>query len=111
MIIVPRVEPVQEQWLRAERMARIGLLRALHPDDLTPDALLGAVEEELACGNVRSLALQTFAMDGLPRIAEALQEGLAEALPADVGAPVRAFRRTAPAAGATSPLFAAAVAS
>ena len=26
--------PVQEQWIRAERMAELGLLRVLHPDRL-----------------------------------------------------------------------------
>lgn len=46
-IVVPRVNPVQEQWIRAERMAKAGLLHALHPQDLSPDRLLTLVHEEL----------------------------------------------------------------
>ena len=46
-IIVPRVRPVEEQWIRAERMARLGLLAAIHPDSLTPQDLLRTVLVEL----------------------------------------------------------------
>src|SRR5262249_15570533 len=35
-IVVPRSKPVEEQRIRAERMARLGLFRLIHPDDLTP---------------------------------------------------------------------------
>lgn len=38
-LVVPRVSPRQEQRIRAERMAALGLLDWIHPDDLTPDAL------------------------------------------------------------------------
>lgn len=76
-IIVPRVAPVREQWLRAERMEKLGLLRALHPDSLTPETLFQVVEEELARTNIRRLSMQCFPMDGLQQIAAALQETLA----------------------------------
>jgi predicted glycosyltransferase len=46
-IIVPRVRPVEEQWIRAERMARLDLLTAIHPDSLTPHNLLRTILEEL----------------------------------------------------------------
>lgn len=46
-IVVPRVNPVQEQWIRAERMAKAGLLRAMHPKEMSPDLLLTLVHEEL----------------------------------------------------------------
>src|SRR2546423_2483736 len=46
-IVVPRVRPVQEQWMRAERLARLGVLRSLHPDHVTPTKLISAVTEEL----------------------------------------------------------------
>ena len=46
-IIVPRVRPVEEQWIRAERMARLGLLATIHPDSLTPQDLLRTVLVEL----------------------------------------------------------------
>ena len=46
-IVVPRVKPVQEQWIRAERMSRLGLFRCIHPDDLTPAGLIGLLVSEL----------------------------------------------------------------
>ena len=46
-IIVPRVRPVEEQWIRAERMARLGLLTTIHPDSLTPQDLLRTILVEL----------------------------------------------------------------
>ena len=47
-IIVPRVTPVEEQWIRAERMARLDLLATIHPDSLTPHELLHTVLAELS---------------------------------------------------------------
>jgi predicted glycosyltransferase len=38
-LIVPRVRPRQEQRIRAERMAALGLVDWIHPDALTPAAL------------------------------------------------------------------------
>jgi predicted glycosyltransferase len=42
-IIVPRVKPRTEQLIRAERFAAHGLLRMLHPDQLTPTRLLAEI--------------------------------------------------------------------
>ncbi len=95
-IIVPRVRPVQEQWIRAERMQAMGLLRALHPDQLTPESLIAAVDEELGRDNVRSHALYNFAMDGLPRIGRLIQELLPQQQPREApAAPARPQRRQA----------------
>ncbi|NJD07891.1 MAG: glycosyltransferase [Methylococcaceae bacterium] len=71
-VIVPRVKPVLEQWIRAERLAQLGLLRAIHPSDLTPDLLLATVAEELDLINVHRSSLYQINMDGLPAIADAL---------------------------------------
>jgi predicted glycosyltransferase len=38
-LIVPRVEPRQEQLIRAQRLREFGLLEMLHPDEVTPEAL------------------------------------------------------------------------
>ena len=38
-LIVPRVRPGREQWIRAQRMKQLGLLSVLHPDRLRPKAL------------------------------------------------------------------------
>ncbi len=64
-IVVPRTRPVQEQWIRADRMSRLGLLRALHPDHLTPKTLMSLVGEELAQRNVLRQALHQIDLDGL----------------------------------------------
>jgi predicted glycosyltransferase len=38
-LIVPRVQPRQEQLIRAERLRDLGLVDVLHPDDLTSEAI------------------------------------------------------------------------
>jgi hypothetical protein len=38
-LIVPRVRPRLEQWIRAERLRVLGLVDVLHPDELSPDRL------------------------------------------------------------------------
>jgi predicted glycosyltransferase len=47
-IVVPRSGPSHEQRLRAAQLARWGRAVALEPDDLSPAALAGAIEETLA---------------------------------------------------------------
>ncbi|NOT13764.1 MAG: glycosyltransferase [Methylococcaceae bacterium] len=47
-IVIPRVKPVQEQWLRAERLEQLGLLRAIHPDKLDSSMLMNVVNEVLS---------------------------------------------------------------
>jgi len=54
-IVVPRVKPVQEQWIRAERMSRLGLFRCIHPDDLTPAGLMHSLVCELDSGAASAL--------------------------------------------------------
>ncbi|WP_236146354.1 glycosyltransferase family protein [Leptolyngbya iicbica] len=38
-LLVPRIVPRQEQWIRAERLQQRGLIDVLHPEYLCPDAL------------------------------------------------------------------------
>ncbi|WP_233598526.1 glycosyltransferase family protein [Erwinia sp. 198] len=38
-LIVPRVVPRKEQWIRATKLAALGLIDALHPDHLSPERL------------------------------------------------------------------------
>jgi predicted glycosyltransferase len=38
---------VKEQWIRAGRLQARGLLTAIHPDALTPEAMRAAVLQEL----------------------------------------------------------------
>jgi predicted glycosyltransferase len=67
-IIVPRVQPVQEQRIRAERMARLGLFKTIHPVEMTQDSLIAAVMEELEAIQSCPLAPASLALDALPRI-------------------------------------------
>ena len=68
-IIVPRVRPVQEQWIRAERMAQLGLLRTIHPDVMTPTELLGAVICELNGDPETSQKAFEVDLNGMSRVA------------------------------------------
>ena len=86
-VIVPRTRPSQEQCIRAERMAALGLLTMLHPDQLTPAALLDAVRTELAALHGFGTHLNTQprlkSLDGLERCTAAIFEliGLRPAAP------------------------------
>jgi len=71
-IVVPRVRPVQEQWMRAERMARLGLLRTLHPDHVTPMQLMLAVAEELNADDGGARMGYEVDMEGMSRVARSL---------------------------------------
>src|SRR3989440_153117 len=71
-IVVPRVRPVQEQWIRAERLARLGVLRAIHPDHVTPMKLMRAVTEELNVDEGGSQKADKVDLDGMSRVASSL---------------------------------------
>ncbi|SRR5206468_6280299 len=66
-IVVPRSKPVEEQLIRAERMARLGLFRYLHPDDLTPSLLMETVQNELRA-RVSMGPAEPIDLDGLQRV-------------------------------------------
>jgi predicted glycosyltransferase len=66
-LIVPRVRPRQEQWIRATRLAERGLVDVLHPDSLSPSAIgdwLARAPDEVPGAPVRD----TLDFDGLSRI-------------------------------------------
>jgi len=69
-IVVPRIQPVEEQWIRAERMAKLGLFRAIHPDRLTPTNLMQQLQLEFNA--IGSIAPSRLDLNALPRIAEYL---------------------------------------
>jgi predicted glycosyltransferase len=71
-IVVPRTEPVQEQWIRAERMAEMGLFQTIQPNHLTPEGLMQALQSQLAAkAQPPSTQLD---MDALPCITNLLLE-------------------------------------
>ena len=47
MVLVPRVWPRREQWIRARSLASSGQAEVIHPNALTPASLWGAVERTL----------------------------------------------------------------
>jgi predicted glycosyltransferase len=63
-ILVPRSKPVGEQLYRARLFAARGLFDIIEPDDLRPDALLGAVLSALE----RPVRPPAIDLDGLPRV-------------------------------------------
>ena len=46
-LIIPRVHPEPEQWIRAQRLRDLGLVEVLHPDDLSPRALTDWLARDL----------------------------------------------------------------
>jgi predicted glycosyltransferase len=52
-LLVPRIAPRQEQWLRAERLQQRGLVDVLHPDCLSPEALTAWLHQPVAPAQAR----------------------------------------------------------
>ena len=57
-VIVPRVVPRLEQWIRCSRMANLGLVQVVHPDDLTPTALWNAMDTALLARGAQQVPLR-----------------------------------------------------
>jgi predicted glycosyltransferase len=53
LLVVPRVVPRQEQWIRAERLAQVGLADVVHPDGLSPQALEAWLGRTIAPAHAR----------------------------------------------------------
>ncbi|MEO5658390.1 MAG: glycosyltransferase, partial [Polaromonas sp.] len=75
-VLVPRVKPGVEQLMRAERMAGRGLVRMLHPDDLTPAALMAGLQSELAALASRQQLPKSPRLDGLARVTEEIFDAI-----------------------------------
>jgi predicted glycosyltransferase len=71
-VVVPRVEPVAEQRVRAERMAGLSLFKTILPADLRPASLLRTVMEEAEAAKKGSAIPDVIEMDALPCIARLL---------------------------------------
>ncbi|MDR4517730.1 MAG: hypothetical protein MRK00_10155 [Nitrosomonas sp.] len=66
-IVIPRVRPVKEQWIRAKRMTEMGIVEAIHPDQLNTENLKRAVNALLSKQHPVQPG-QTIRLDGLPNI-------------------------------------------
>ena len=67
-VVVPRIQPSQEQWIRAKQMAKLGLFKVIHPNCLTPESLIEAVLEQLNGESDRIFPVSRLNWDGLPQI-------------------------------------------
>lgn len=63
-LIVPRIKPRKEQWLRASRLSGMGVVDCLHPDALTPEALSGWMQADKTLLNMR----EYLRFDGLDSV-------------------------------------------
>ncbi len=73
-IVVPRVRPVEEQKIRAERLAGFRAFRTILPDELTPRILEDAIEEELQLAQSTGPLSTRVDLGALPRITAMLQK-------------------------------------
>ena len=72
-IVVPRVRPIEEQKIRAERLAGFRAFRTILPDELTPRTLESAIEEELQLAQSTVPVSTYIDLGALPRITAILQ--------------------------------------
>ena len=71
-VIVPRVKPRLEQWIRCQRLAELGFVRVVHPDEMTPQRLIDEVVQSLADQKLRPTGALTFdALDQVSAIVRA----------------------------------------
>jgi len=78
-LVVPRVRPRLEQWIRAERLAALGLIDVLHPDALSTRALgRWLMSGPDTCPDVRT----RLRFDGLARVRQRVQGWLLAGSPA-----------------------------
>jgi predicted glycosyltransferase len=82
-LIVPRVKPRLEQLIRAERLAALGHLDMLHPDDLSAERLSARLAAPLPTPDPQRLDMQ--GLERLPDLITALLEA-GEPVPFDYGA-------------------------
>jgi predicted glycosyltransferase len=68
-IVIPRVRPVTEQWIRTRRMQALGLVDMIHPEELTPATLTERVVKILFDGAAsQGNPWQVLDTGGLPSI-------------------------------------------
>lgn len=69
-MIVPRVKPRKEQWIRAKRLEELGFVEVLHPDDLSPRSLRRWLMTEVEPPKIRD----RIDLNGLKRLPDLLGE-------------------------------------
>jgi predicted glycosyltransferase len=79
-IVVPRIQPVQEQLIRAERMASLGLLEMIYPDTLTGNLLIQSISKQLKMPFCSSVSQYRVNFNALPKIKDSLEEIVGKSL-------------------------------
>ncbi|MBE7384191.1 MAG: glycosyltransferase [Leptolyngbya sp. SIO1E4] len=97
-LIVPRVTPRLEQWIRAERLQQMGLVDVLHPDRLSPETVSTWLHQPIDTNPVRP----TVNLNGLDNLLVALKQVLMAALLRDDALPSHASSHTGQTASLTS---------
>jgi predicted glycosyltransferase len=77
-LIVPRVSPETEQWIRAQRLRDLGLIDVLHPDRLNAQALTDWLVSDLG---PRPASRSIVDLEGLTRIPTLVSELLGNSVP------------------------------
>jgi len=70
-VCIPRNQPRREQLIRARAFAQLGLLRMIHPDELTPERLRTAIDESLEAAPL-AVAPACLRLDGAREAARRL---------------------------------------
>lgn len=76
-VIVPRVVPRLEQWVRCQRLSELGLINVLHPAAATPVSLWAEIDRALAGPRVPNLSVR---FDGLSVVSNLVRAGHATCL-------------------------------
>jgi predicted glycosyltransferase len=69
-VVVPRTKPVSEQQIRATRLDRLGLVKALKPDNLSPQELLRAVDGAVEDHQSSASGIHQINLAALQRVAD-----------------------------------------
>jgi len=71
-VVIPRVKPVLEQWIRASRMVELGLVDMIHPDTLTPGALTKAIQDNLDAPEHHPRSSRSLSLNALSHITQSV---------------------------------------
>jgi predicted glycosyltransferase len=66
-IVVPRIKPGREQLIRAQNLAKVGLIKMIHPDTLHPSLLIKTLLNTLKNPEINS-SIHHLDFNGLPRV-------------------------------------------
>ena len=71
-IVVPRIKPGREQLIRAQSMAKAGLIQTIHPEELNPNLLVKIIFNSLSVTKSSLARVNNLEFSGLPQVANHL---------------------------------------